>query len=110
MPRGDRTGPSGYGSMTGRRAGYCAGYQMPGFANMGYGYGQGPGFGFGRGGGFRGWRNRFTAAAQPFWGRGYYAPPTPTVEQEAEGLKAEASWLKDQLEAINKRIEELEQD
>jgi hypothetical protein len=33
MPRGDRTGPAGMGPMTGRAAGYCAGYPAPGFMN-----------------------------------------------------------------------------
>ncbi|MBA7569646.1 hypothetical protein ES708_11387 [subsurface metagenome] len=33
MPGGDRTGPTGMGPMTGRGVGYCAGYQVPGFAN-----------------------------------------------------------------------------
>jgi hypothetical protein len=33
MPRGDRTGPAGMGPMTGRAAGYCAGYDMPGYMN-----------------------------------------------------------------------------
>ena len=33
MPRGDRTGPAGMGPMTGRAAGYCAGYSTPGFMN-----------------------------------------------------------------------------
>ena len=33
MPRGDRTGPMGFGPMTGRGAGYCAGFGMPGFMN-----------------------------------------------------------------------------
>lgn len=33
MPRGDGTGPTGMGPMTGRAAGYCAGYATPGFAN-----------------------------------------------------------------------------
>jgi hypothetical protein len=33
MPRGDRTGPAGMGPMTGRAAGYCAGYGMPGYRN-----------------------------------------------------------------------------
>lgn len=76
MPWGDGTGPMGQGPMTGRAAGYCAGYNMPGFMNpawgrglptaygaagypvapaygapVGYGYGRGLGFGrgFGRG-------------------------------------------------------------
>jgi len=33
MPRGDRTGPAGMGPMTGRAAGYCAGYPVPGYMN-----------------------------------------------------------------------------
>ena len=33
MPRGDGTGPTGAGPMTGRAAGYCAGYSVPGTAN-----------------------------------------------------------------------------
>ena len=33
MPWGDGTGPAGWGPMTGRAAGYCAGYAVPGFMN-----------------------------------------------------------------------------
>ena len=33
MPRGDGTGPAGIGPMTGRAAGYCAGYGIPGYMN-----------------------------------------------------------------------------
>lgn len=33
MPGGDRTGPWGQGPRTGRRAGFCSGYKMPGFMN-----------------------------------------------------------------------------
>ena len=33
MPGGDGTGPRGMGPMTGRAAGYCAGYPVPGFMN-----------------------------------------------------------------------------
>jgi hypothetical protein len=40
----------------------------------------------------------------PAWG---YAPP-PTPEQELDGLKSEADWLRNQLDAISQRIEELE--
>jgi len=49
MPRGDGTGPAGMGPMTGRGAGYCAGYPVPGFMNPvgGRGYW---GWGRGRGG------------------------------------------------------------
>jgi ubiquinone biosynthesis protein UbiJ len=47
-----------------------------------------------------GWRNRFYATGIPGW-----AAYTP--EQEAADLKAQADWLKGQLEAIQKRLEEL---
>jgi len=33
VPRGDGTGPAGMGPMTGRAAGFCAGYPVPGFLN-----------------------------------------------------------------------------
>lgn len=106
MPRGDRTGPAGMGPMTGRAAGYCAGYGAPGFAN--------PipqrGFGFGRG--FRGGRG---------WGGYGYAPQAapppypaayaqPTAQQETDALKNEAEYLKGALDDVNKRISELEKE
>ncbi len=33
MPWGDGTGPWGTGPRTGRAAGFCSGYRMPGFMN-----------------------------------------------------------------------------
>jgi len=50
MPFGDGTGPAGLGPMTGRAAGFCAGYPMPGYMNPAVGragfYGPGtPAFG-----------------------------------------------------------------
>jgi hypothetical protein len=33
MPSGDGTGPAGMGPMTGRAAGHCAGYPVPGYMN-----------------------------------------------------------------------------
>ena len=53
------------GPMTGRAAGYCAGYSVPGYMNAipGRGYG-----GWGRGGG-RGRRNWFYATGMPGWAR-----------------------------------------
>ncbi|MEM3227254.1 MAG: DUF5320 domain-containing protein, partial [Thermoplasmata archaeon] len=33
MPYGDGTGPWGYGPRSGRRAGFCAGYPVPGYLN-----------------------------------------------------------------------------
>ena len=46
MPFGDGTGPRGFGPMTGRGVGYCAGFGRPGFANpirRGGWFGFGPG-------------------------------------------------------------------
>ena len=111
--------------MTGRAAGYCAGYSTPGFTNPigGRGAGLGRGFGFGRGLGlglgFRGGRGRGA------WGAPYapptavapaapYAPPVygaaPTRQQEVEALNQQAQAFEEALGDIRKRIEELEAD
>jgi hypothetical protein len=126
MPYGDGTGPMGMGPMTGRAAGYCAGYGMPGYANPVPGRGSwgrgGRGF-WGRGGG-RGWRHWYYATGLPGWVRGSYgwpaqiAPggpqpygmpyPGPDKEQELQMLKDQADFFTESLENIRKRIEELE--
>ncbi len=49
MPRGDGTGPAGFGSKMGRGAGYCQGNDTPGFESTGDGRGMGRGLGRGRG-------------------------------------------------------------
>jgi hypothetical protein len=122
MPAGDGTGPWGMGPMTGRGAGYCSGYGVPGYANPVRGRGFGMGWGRGRGGG-RGWRTGYYATGLPGWARLGYAPAwgtppawaygpyaaPPMPEQEVELLKGQAEWLKEQLEAISQRIAELEQ-
>jgi len=73
MPRGDGTGPVGMGPMTGRAAGFCAGYGVPGCTNAapgpGCGMGRGSGRGFGRG--FMG-----PGRGRAFgWRAGHYATP-----------------------------------
>jgi len=98
MPRGDRTGPMGAGPGTGRGMGYCSGYNSPGFVNQGVMFRGG--FGFGRIDVGHGWRHRFFTTGIPGW-------VAPTSEQETADLKAQADWLKGQLEAIQKRIDEL---
>lgn len=103
MPGGDRTGPRGFGPVTGRRAGYCAGYDMPGFSNPVPRYGMR----FGGGGGGHGWRHWFYATGRPGWARTGANPSAP--EQQLAGLKHAAEWLKGELDAISRRIEELEQ-
>jgi len=85
----------GTGPRTGRGLGYC------GSAAAGPSVGFGGGFGPGRGGMGRGWRNRFFATGVPGW-------VAPTPEQEVADLKAQAELLKGQLDAIQKRIDEIE--
>ncbi len=104
MPRGDGTGPAGMGAMTGRTAGYCAGYNTPGFANPIPGRGFGRGFRRGRGWGGNWYAAPASAVPYPS------AYPQPTAQQEADTLKNEAEYLKGTLENINKRISELEKD
>jgi len=105
MPREDRTGPQGVGPQTGRAAGFCAGSDLPGYANPVPGRGRGM-----RRRGGRGRRNGFRATGLPFWAqRGSPASgPEPTLEEEANALKAQASWLNQQLEAIQKQLNEFE--
>ncbi|MFA5093114.1 MAG: DUF5320 domain-containing protein [Candidatus Omnitrophota bacterium] len=119
MPRGDGSGPMGLGPMTGRAAGFCAGYSSPGYANSipGQGFaGLGRGY-FGRGGG-RGKRNWFyatgltgrqrTAMEIPAFGGVYPYASEMTPKQEAEILKNQAEVIKKQLEDLHSRIETLE--
>lgn len=118
MPARDGTGPMGMGPRTGRGAGYCAGYDAPGWANPGPG--RGLALGRGRGGGGRGRRYRywFYATGVPGWARSGYGPawgtvpntPIPSREEEAARLRQQAEWLKQQLDAICQRIEELGQE
>lgn len=122
MPRGDRTGPAGMGPMTGRAAGYCAGYGVPGFANPiagGMGFGRGMGYGRGMGFGFRGGRGGRWGAGYGYgvpYAMPYAAPPSgavpyiaePTRQQQAEALQDQADYLEKSLAEIRKRLAELE--
>ncbi len=118
MPRGDRTGPAGMGPMTGRAAGYCAGFAVPGYANpiggrgFGFGYGRGLGLGFRGGrGGRGGWGGRWMT---PNTGYGYTVSPVapyaaePTREQEIDALQGQAKYFEGALADIKKRLNELE--
>jgi hypothetical protein len=125
MPAGDGTGPYGMGPMPGRAAGYCGGYDAPGWSNPGPGWGLGFGWrgGGGRGGGWR-HRNWYYATGVPGWARAGYPPPwgappawaygpfagPPEPEQEVAFLNQQAKWLQQQLDRISQRLEELEQE
>lgn len=112
---GDGTGPLGQGPMTGRGAGYCGGYDRPGFMNP---YGRGY-FGWGRG---RGWRNWYRATGLPGWRRAGLGLPAlrrypfpgypaasyqPTVKEEKEILSEQLKALNEEVEAVEKRLKEL---
>jgi len=103
MPRGDRTGPRGFGPGTGRGLGYCNGYDSPGYVKsfggrMGLGFGRGMGRGFGRGYGFG-----------PSVDYGYGAPQTYNYspDQEKEYLKNQVSEMEKTIESLKKRMEEI---
>ena len=136
MPAGDRSGPMGFGPMTGRGMGLCGGNPGPGYMfggpgfgfgrgfgrGFGYGRGLGRGMGFGRGRGLgqgrgwgRGWFGRFGEYPQemPFWGP--YGPPTSgsdfpqaSSKEELQYLKEEEEFLNKEMKSLKKRIEELE--
>jgi len=127
MPGGDGTGPGGMGPMTGRAAGFCAGYPVPGYANPVGGRGMGMGWGRGfRGGGFGrgfGWGRAgyglpayggavnpyaYGGAVNPYAYGGVPFSPIVTPQQELDGLKGQAEYFEDALDGIKKRIEELE--
>ena len=114
MPAGDGTGPMGSGPMTGRSAGYCAGFTTPGYVNPmpGRGLGLGRGWGRGRGGGRgRGWRYGYYPMGIPGGPPSYGVAPSyapPSGEHEAQALRTQAEYLESTLDEIKKRIAELE--
>lgn len=93
-------GPMGASPMSGRAAGYCAGFAVPGYMNSGRGGG------WGRGGGFRGRGQGWARAGMPFGSP--VMMPTETPEQELDGLKQQAELLQSSLSQINNRIEQLQ--
>ena len=130
MPGGDKTGPTGGGPMTGRGAGFCAGFGTPGYANPGVqfnnSYGRGGAFrrgggGFGRGGGGfgRGFgrRNNVAGVNQQGYvqdprvspGASYYAPPEVDDDprHELAYLRVQAKRAKESIKEMEARIEEL---
>ena len=106
MPRGYGTGPMGFGPMTGRSAGYCAGYPAPGFANHFLGFGRGGcGRGFGRR--FRGvgsgWAPRYAPGYNPFFQNGAAGP-----EFEARALNDQIEMMEQSLKEAKERLKELQ--
>ena len=122
MPGGDRTGPMGAGPRTGRAAGYCAGYGMPGYANPYGGVGYGRDWAGGRGWG-RGFRRGFGGMRRGAGGYGfeppYYGGPVsapawgpgtipPDAGSEVQDLKAQVKYYSALLRDLKKRLDEIE--
>ncbi|OGO05232.1 MAG: hypothetical protein A2Y73_08400 [Chloroflexi bacterium RBG_13_56_8] len=111
MPFGNQMGPSGEGPMTGRGAGFCAGYDVPGYMYPVRRRGFGMGWADGRGGG-HGWHRHswFHARGIPRRAHFWHAPvwnmspvpmwgPPATKEQQVEFFQEQAAWLEEQLAA-----------
>ena len=122
MPRGDRTGPQGMGPRTGRAAGYCAGYETPGYANSIPGGGYGRGMAWRRGGGGRGWGRGAGGGGGYGWqapSAPAFAPEAPTqapieersfLEQQMAGIKAQLDYLGERLKTLAPAAEAEEQE
>jgi len=116
MPGGDRSGPMGMGSRTGRGMGFCTGYADPGFTAGG----RGRGFGGGRWQG--GWQRRGRRSQQCWSWRGTWrgwgpggawasaAYAAPDAEGERHYLQGEAEALQRQLDSIQQRLASLERE
>ena len=104
MPRGNGTGPMGMGQMTGRGAGYCAGFAAPGYANsVGYRCGFDGGHGF---------RRMFHATGLPRWARfgsNHTNEAYAAANDEKEFLKRQESFLENQLANVKKRLTDFEE-
>jgi len=103
MPGGDRTGPEGRGPMTGRRLGYCAGNQIPGYES--------PRYGLDRGFGRRYWRrgrriwhdNRYT----DFYDNPNLYNQNISKVEEKKYLEDAIKNFEEEIKLIRKRLEEI---
>jgi hypothetical protein len=99
--------------MTGRGAGYCAGFGVPGYMNpqvagrgvgygLGRGFGRGAGYGFGRGAGYGFGRG---GAA---WGVPVAPAASLAPEQERTVLRNQLAGLEQTVADLRQRLNELE--
>ena len=111
MPRLDRSGPMGAGSMTGGRRGICgragSAANLPAY-DSGYGYGRGMGFrrGYGRGREY----GRGPAYAGYPHPQAYGSGHTVRRTFELDVLRADADAMQKSLESVQRRIHELEKE
>jgi hypothetical protein len=108
MPGFNGTGPYGEGSMTGRKSGLCNPantYGAPVTTVYGRRLGTGRRFMRGGPGTRRVFDRRFLGRDQPFFGD----YNTRDTTDEMARLKEQANYVKNSLDAINKRIADLEE-
>ncbi|WP_028580888.1 DUF5320 domain-containing protein [Desulfogranum japonicum] len=104
MPGFDGSGPVGQGSMTGRAMGRCNPAAAESSAGAWSGYGRGMACRRGRGG-----RGGFAGRGMGM-GQGCFQGNTQGFQvDEKESLRAQASQLQESLQAIQKRLDDLEQ-
>ena len=120
MPGGNSTGPAGMGPMTGRAAGFCAGYPAPGFVTPArgrgsWGGGRSESWGNGcrhgywyRATGLTGWQR--AQMGWPAYQPSFTGPfsPVMTKKQELDALSRQAEYFEHALEDVRKRIEKVE--
>jgi len=104
MPGFDRSGPMGAGPMTGGQRGLCnrSGNVSDFPTYSGLGYGRGMGFGPGRA-----WRRGYGRRCFGY-PAGYDGNTILNGDDEMRMLKAEADAMKKSLEALQKRIQDLD--
>jgi hypothetical protein len=121
MSNGDRTGPLGEGSKTGRSLGYCTGSDTPGYTKgvhsgtgrkYRHGVGRGTGHGMGRVTG-RGFRCRDKCRKAPFSGslgafaaQGVYPRDYHSASSQAQG-GSEADFLENRINLLKRELETL---
>ncbi len=99
MPRGDGTGPEGRGPLTGRRMGFCAGNDRPGFMEPSFGRGLRRGF-------RRGFARRISTPVIPVYQEPLY-PQQLTNEQEIQMLDQEVKAIEQEEKALNNELTEI---
>jgi len=104
MPGGDRTGPWGVGPRTGRSAGFCVGYEVPGFMNPSLGRGPGLG-GRWRAGRGMNWRAGLGYNWARHWGWGAHPPVEVPGTRGSQPVNLKA--LEQQLEALDAELSEI---
>jgi hypothetical protein len=103
MPGGDRTGPEGRGPLTGRRQGFCAGFESAGYDRPNYIVGRG----FGRG---------FWGRGRRYWWRDIRSsnsyqrrinPEFVSTDDEKAFLEESIKNLDEEIKSIRKRLEQI---